>query len=137
MMHEIRTNTYTEERSLKYVMNERFISFSVVFFLFLFLLLLLFCDFTKCIVFFYLFILSFSCRLSCCGMTDEGCSSVTSALKSNPSNLRELNLSGNKLGETGVKNLSDLLMNPQFQLDKLQFVSLYTTVLKSQFIFTV
>ncbi|CAM4598174.1 unnamed protein product [Leuciscus chuanchicus] len=59
-------------------------------------------------------------RLSCCDMTDEGCSDVTSALKSNPSHLRELNLSENKLGDSGVKNLSDLLMNPQFKLEKLQ-----------------
>ncbi|XP_067312865.1 ribonuclease inhibitor-like [Pseudorasbora parva] len=52
-------------------------------------------------------------------MTDEGFSAVTSALKSNPSHLRELNLSGNKLGDCGVRNLSDLLMNPQSQLEKL------------------
>ncbi|XP_050957998.1 ribonuclease inhibitor-like [Labeo rohita] len=52
-------------------------------------------------------------------MTDEGCSAVTSALKSNPSHLRELNLSWNKLGDSGVKNLSDLLMNTQFKLEKL------------------
>ncbi|KAG1926185.1 ribonuclease inhibitor-like [Pimephales promelas] len=58
-------------------------------------------------------------RLSWCDMTDEGCSDVTSALKSNPSHLRELDLSGNKLGDSGVKNLSDLLMNPQFKLEKL------------------
>ncbi|XP_056121672.1 NACHT, LRR and PYD domains-containing protein 12-like isoform X2 [Rhinichthys klamathensis goyatoka] len=58
--------------------------------------------------------------LSCCYMTDEGCSDVTSALKSNPSHLRELDLSGNNLGDSGVKNLSDLLMNPQFKLEKLQ-----------------
>ncbi|XP_077073400.1 NACHT, LRR and PYD domains-containing protein 3-like isoform X2 [Siphateles boraxobius] len=57
--------------------------------------------------------------LSCCYMTDEDCSKVTSALKSNPSHLRELDLSGNKLGDSGVKNLSDLLMNPQFKLEKL------------------
>ncbi|XP_077057611.1 NACHT, LRR and PYD domains-containing protein 12-like isoform X2 [Siphateles boraxobius] len=57
-------------------------------------------------------------QLRCCDMTDEGCSDVTSALKSNPS-LRELNLSGSKLGDSGVKNLSDLLMNPQFKLEKL------------------
>ncbi|XDV23266.1 hypothetical protein PO909_027919 [Leuciscus waleckii] len=55
-------------------------------------------------------------RLRYC-MTDEGCSAVTSALKSNPSHLRELNLSGNKLGDSGVKNLSDLLMNPQCKLE--------------------
>ncbi|XP_039546620.1 ribonuclease inhibitor-like isoform X2 [Pimephales promelas] len=52
-------------------------------------------------------------------MTDEGCSDVTSALKSNPSHLRELDLSENNLGDSGVKNLSDLLMNPQFKLEKL------------------
>ncbi|XP_050957451.1 ribonuclease inhibitor-like isoform X1 [Labeo rohita] len=52
-------------------------------------------------------------------MTDEGCSAVTSALKSNPSHLRELNLSENELGDSGVKNLSDLLMNTQFNLEKL------------------
>ncbi len=60
-------------------------------------------------------------------MTDEGCSAVTSALKSNPSHLRELNLSVNKLGDSGVKNLSDLLMNTQFKLEKLELVSLYST----------
>uniref|UniRef100_A0A8C1SW52 Uncharacterized protein n=1 Tax=Cyprinus carpio TaxID=7962 RepID=A0A8C1SW52_CYPCA len=58
-------------------------------------------------------------ELSFCYMTDEGCSAVTSALKSNPSHLRELNLSRNKLGDSGVKNLSDLLMNTQFKLEKL------------------
>ncbi|XP_050961017.1 ribonuclease inhibitor-like [Labeo rohita] len=58
-------------------------------------------------------------ELSNCEMTDEGCSAVTSALKSNPSHLRELNLSWNKLGDSGVKNLSDLLMNTQFKLEKL------------------
>ncbi|XP_051747353.1 NACHT, LRR and PYD domains-containing protein 3-like isoform X1 [Ctenopharyngodon idella] len=58
-------------------------------------------------------------RLSCCHMTDEGCSALTSALKSNPSHLRELDLSRNKLGDSGVKNLSDLLMNQQFNLEKL------------------
>ncbi|ROJ35263.1 Mucolipin-3 [Anabarilius grahami] len=59
-------------------------------------------------------------RLSFCYMTEEGCSALTSALKSNLSHLRELNLSWNKLGDSGVKNLSDLLMNPQFsKLEKL------------------
>ncbi|KAG1924639.1 NACHT, LRR and PYD domains-containing protein, partial [Pimephales promelas] len=65
--------------------------------------------------------------LSFCVMTDEDCSDVTSALKSNPSHLRELDLSGNKLGNTRVKNLSDLLMNPQFKLEKLQLRYCYMT----------
>ncbi|KAG1925634.1 NACHT, LRR and PYD domains-containing protein [Pimephales promelas] len=68
-------------------------------------------------------------RLRYCYMTDEGCSDVTSALKSNPSHLRELDLSVNNLGDSGVKNLSDLLMNPQFKLEKLQLVSLYCTAI--------
>ncbi len=60
-------------------------------------------------------------------MTNEGCSAVTSALKSNPSHLRELILSSNDLGDSGVKNLSDLLMNTQCKLEKLELVSLYCT----------
>ncbi|XDV23271.1 hypothetical protein PO909_027919 [Leuciscus waleckii] len=58
-------------------------------------------------------------KLRDCDMTDEGCSAVTSALKSNPSHLRDLDLSRNKLGDSEVKNLSDLLMNPQCKLEKL------------------
>ncbi|KAL1251842.1 hypothetical protein QQF64_019638, partial [Cirrhinus molitorella] len=54
-----------------------------------------------------------------CSITEKQCLILTSALKSNPSHLRELNLSGNKIGDSGVKNLSDLLMNPQFKLEKL------------------
>ncbi|XP_048035510.1 ribonuclease inhibitor-like [Megalobrama amblycephala] len=60
-----------------------------------------------------------------CSITEEQCFILTSALKSNPSHLRELNLSCIELGDSGVKNLSDLLMNPQFKLEKLQLVSLY------------
>ncbi|XP_026106257.1 NACHT, LRR and PYD domains-containing protein 12-like [Carassius auratus] len=51
-----------------------------------------------------------------CSITEKQCFILTSALKSNPSHLRELNLSENKLGDSGVENLSDLLMNPQFNL---------------------
>ncbi|XP_073699609.1 NACHT, LRR and PYD domains-containing protein 12-like [Garra rufa] len=54
-----------------------------------------------------------------CSITEKQCLILTSALKSNPSHLRELNLKGNELGDSGVKNLSDLLMNPQFKLEKL------------------
>ncbi|XP_048018829.1 NACHT, LRR and PYD domains-containing protein 3-like [Megalobrama amblycephala] len=58
-------------------------------------------------------------HLSGCSITEKQCVILTSALKSNPSQLRELDLSWNKLGDSGVKNLSDLLMNPQFKLEKL------------------
>uniref|UniRef100_A0A8C1SWF0 Uncharacterized protein n=1 Tax=Cyprinus carpio TaxID=7962 RepID=A0A8C1SWF0_CYPCA len=66
--------------------------------------------------------------LSVCSITEKQCFILTSALKSNPSHLRELNLSWNKLlGDSGVKNLSDLLMNTQFKLEKLELVSIYST----------
>ncbi|XP_048048865.1 NACHT, LRR and PYD domains-containing protein 3-like [Megalobrama amblycephala] len=54
-----------------------------------------------------------------CSITEEQCVILTSALKSNPSHLRQLDLSKNKLGDSGVENLSDLLMNPQCKLGKL------------------
>ncbi|XP_050958214.1 ribonuclease inhibitor-like isoform X2 [Labeo rohita] len=54
-----------------------------------------------------------------CSITEKQCLILTLALKSNPSHLRELDLSGNKLGDSGVKNLSDLLMNTQCKLEKL------------------
>ncbi|XDV16948.1 hypothetical protein PO909_016431 [Leuciscus waleckii] len=44
-------------------------------------------------------------------VTEEGCGYVSSALSSNPSHLRELDLSYNHPGESGVKMLSDKLMN--------------------------
>ncbi|XP_051766060.1 NACHT, LRR and PYD domains-containing protein 3-like isoform X4 [Ctenopharyngodon idella] len=53
-----------------------------------------------------------------CGITDEGCAALTSALRSNPSHLRYLNLSGNKLGNPGVKRLSAGLKD--FKLEKLE-----------------
>ena len=55
-----------------------------------------------------------------CSITEEGCAALVSALKSNPSHLRELNLSFNKPGESGVKLLSDLLKDPRCKLEKLQ-----------------
>ncbi|XP_073676032.1 NACHT, LRR and PYD domains-containing protein 12-like [Garra rufa] len=57
-------------------------------------------------------------RLSYCGITDEGCAALASALKSNPSHLRELNLTENKLGDS-VTLLSDVLQNPHCKLEKL------------------
>ncbi|XP_066537041.1 NACHT, LRR and PYD domains-containing protein 12-like isoform X2 [Hoplias malabaricus] len=59
-------------------------------------------------------------RLSGCMNTDEGCSSLASALKSNPSHLRELDLSYNNPGGSGVELLSDLLQDPHCALEKLQ-----------------
>ncbi|KTF82247.1 hypothetical protein cypCar_00044595, partial [Cyprinus carpio] len=60
-----------------------------------------------------------SVQLSDCGVTDEGCAALASALRSNPSHLRKLDLSGNKLGSSGVNLLSDLLKDPRCKLEKL------------------
>ncbi|KTG39255.1 hypothetical protein cypCar_00045782 [Cyprinus carpio] len=57
--------------------------------------------------------------LSDCGVTDKGCAALTSALRSNPSHLRELSLSWNKLRDS-VKLLSDVLQNPHCKLEKLR-----------------
>uniref|UniRef100_A0A3B3QST9 B30.2/SPRY domain-containing protein n=1 Tax=Paramormyrops kingsleyae TaxID=1676925 RepID=A0A3B3QST9_9TELE len=45
-------------------------------------------------------------RLAGCRVTEEGCSSLASALRSNSSHLRELDLSYNHPGDSGVKLLS-------------------------------
>ncbi|XDV33247.1 hypothetical protein PO909_003732 [Leuciscus waleckii] len=52
-----------------------------------------------------------------CGVTDEGCAALASALRSNPSHLRELSLSKNKLGDSGVKLFSAGLENPHCKLE--------------------
>ncbi|KAK2887711.1 hypothetical protein Q8A67_015939 [Cirrhinus molitorella] len=61
-----------------------------------------------------------SVQLSDCGVTDEGCAALASALRSNPSHLRELNMSGNKLGVSGLDLLSALLKDPHCKLEKLK-----------------
>lgn len=58
-------------------------------------------------------------RLSGCGVTDEGCAALASALKSNPEHLRELDLSVNNLGNSGVMLLSELKDDPRYKLDTL------------------
>ncbi|XP_062865975.1 NACHT, LRR and PYD domains-containing protein 3-like [Trichomycterus rosablanca] len=55
-----------------------------------------------------------------CSITDEGFTALASALKSNPSSrLRELQLSDNDPGESGVKLLKDLQEDPQCNLKEL------------------
>ncbi|XP_016318735.1 NACHT, LRR and PYD domains-containing protein 3-like [Sinocyclocheilus anshuiensis] len=58
-----------------------------------------------------------------CNVTDAGCDDLASALISNPSHLRQLNLSWNKLGNAGVKLLSDVLENPQCKLELLWLIN--------------
>ncbi|KAK3548961.1 hypothetical protein QTP70_021770, partial [Hemibagrus guttatus] len=59
-------------------------------------------------------------RLCKCSLTEDDCTAVVSALGLNPSHLKELDLSDNTLGDTGVKQLSDLLQNSHCTLEKLK-----------------
>uniref|UniRef100_A0AAQ4QAL1 B30.2/SPRY domain-containing protein n=1 Tax=Gasterosteus aculeatus aculeatus TaxID=481459 RepID=A0AAQ4QAL1_GASAC len=59
-------------------------------------------------------------RLSGCLIKEEGCASLASALSSNPSHLRELDLSYNHPGGSGVKLLSAGLEDPQWRLETLR-----------------
>ncbi|XP_029599219.1 NACHT, LRR and PYD domains-containing protein 3 [Salmo trutta] len=58
-------------------------------------------------------------RLSRCLITKKGCASLASALRSNPSYLRELDLSYNIPGDSGVRLLSAGLEDPHCRLEKL------------------
>ncbi|XP_042362221.1 NLR family CARD domain-containing protein 3-like isoform X7 [Plectropomus leopardus] len=67
-----------------------------------------------------------NCRkalLSRCGISDTHCEVVASALKSNPSHLRELDLSHNKLQNSGVKLLSAGLESSNCRLETLRLWS--------------
>ncbi|XP_036447895.1 NACHT, LRR and PYD domains-containing protein 12-like [Colossoma macropomum] len=52
-----------------------------------------------------------------CSITGEACAALFKALKSNPSQLRDLNLNWNELGDSAVKELSDLLKDPHCKLE--------------------
>ncbi|XP_073721372.1 ribonuclease inhibitor-like [Misgurnus anguillicaudatus] len=54
-----------------------------------------------------------------CRITEKHCVKLMSALCSNPSHLRELNLSQNQIKDTGVNHLCNLLKNPHCSLEKL------------------
>ncbi|XP_016117229.1 ribonuclease inhibitor-like [Sinocyclocheilus grahami] len=54
-----------------------------------------------------------------CSITEKQCLILTSALKSNPSHLRELDLSWNQIRNTGVNHLCDVLKESHCKLERL------------------
>uniref|UniRef100_A0A3B1IH50 SPRY-associated domain-containing protein n=1 Tax=Astyanax mexicanus TaxID=7994 RepID=A0A3B1IH50_ASTMX len=83
-------------------------------------------DFISFSVLLFLMDYHFSLRLGGCNLSEKSCADLASALSSNSSTLRELNLSINELQDSGVKLLSAGLKNPHCKLEKLKASHLHT-----------
>lgn len=61
----------------------------------------------------------FQFRLSTCSLTSTSCEILVPALTQPSSLIRELDLSGNELGDAGVRTLSDALKKPKCKVELL------------------
>ncbi|KTF75510.1 hypothetical protein cypCar_00018289 [Cyprinus carpio] len=57
--------------------------------------------------------------LRCCNVPDKGCSGLASVLSPSLSCLRELDLTSNNLQDSGIKQLTAGVGNPQCKLETL------------------
>uniref|UniRef100_A0A8C5DFG0 B30.2/SPRY domain-containing protein n=1 Tax=Gouania willdenowi TaxID=441366 RepID=A0A8C5DFG0_GOUWI len=63
--------------------------------------------------------MSFSHRLSFCGLSERSCAALSSVLSSQSSSVKHLDLSNNDLQDSGVKLLCEGLKSPHCKLDSL------------------
>lgn len=68
---------------------------------------------------------SFLFRLRGCRLSDVSCDLLASALKSNPSHLKDLDLSKNDLIGSGVKLLMNLVVSTEYTLATLRSVPIW------------
>lgn len=68
--------------------------------------------------------------MSNCLIAAAGCDFLASALNTNPSHLRELDLSHNNPGESGKEQLVAGLENPTWRLQTLMYVDKHASLLK-------